>query len=58
MTIAEVQTRLENDTLEAHMIALEMGVEDPIILKKIGQRYIALQEWDLLVNGLKNITPY
>ncbi|HRU52157.1 MAG TPA: tetratricopeptide repeat protein [Planctomycetota bacterium] len=60
MTIAEVQTRLENhrEAIEAHMIALEMGVEDPIILKKIGERYIALQEWDSACEWIEKHYPY
>lgn len=48
LTIAEVQTRLQNhrEAIDARMKAMSMGVEDPIILKEIGDSYIALKEWD------------
>ncbi len=48
LTIAEVQTRLNRhrEAIEARLKALGMGVEDPSILKNLGEGYIALQEWD------------
>lgn len=48
LTIAEVQTRLNRhrEAIEARLKALGMGVEDPGILKNLGEGYIALQEWD------------
>lgn len=48
MTIADAQARLNHykESVEARIKALGMGVEDPVILKQIGEGFIALKDWN------------
>lgn len=48
LTIADAQGRLNHyrESVEARIKALGMGVEDPVILKQIGEGFIALRDWN------------
>ena len=48
LSIADAYTRMQQyrEAVDNYLKAFSMGVEDPVILKKIGQCYINLSQWD------------
>jgi tetratricopeptide (TPR) repeat protein len=48
LTIADVQTKLHKHqvAIETSLKAFSLGVEDPEILRKLGELYMAISDWD------------